>query len=85
MCACCSSSCPSYWWNKDKYLGPAALLQNYRWVVDSREGKASQNTRVNKLKKDEYKLYRCRSIMNCIEACPKDLNPAKAIIKTKEM
>ena len=82
MCACCSTSCPSYWWNGDKYLGPAVLLQAYRWIVDSRD-----DERKERLKKvaDELKLYRCHTIMNCTNACPKGLNPAKAIAELKKM
>ena len=82
MCACCSTSCPSYWWNGDKYLGPAGLLQAYRWIIDSRD-----EDRKERLKKvaDELKLYRCHTIMNCTNACPKGLNPAKAIAEIKKM
>ena len=82
MCACCSTSCPSYWWNGDKYLGPAVLLQAYRWIVDSRD-----DEREARLKKvaDELKLYRCHTILNCTSACPKGLNPAKAIAEIKKM
>ena len=82
MCACCSTSCPSYWWNGDKYLGPAVLLQAYRWIVDSRD-----EERKSRLKKvaDELKLYRCHTILNCTNACPKGLNPAKAIAELKKM
>jgi succinate dehydrogenase / fumarate reductase iron-sulfur subunit len=82
MCACCSTSCPSYWWNGDKYLGPAVLLQAYRWIIDSRD-----EDRKERLKKvaDELKLYRCHTIMNCTNACPKGLNPAKAIAEIKKM
>ena len=82
MCACCSTACPSYWWNGDKYLGPAVLLQAYRWIIDSRD-----EERKERLKKvaDELKLYRCHTIMNCTNACPKGLNPAKAIASIKKM
>jgi succinate dehydrogenase / fumarate reductase iron-sulfur subunit len=82
MCACCSTSCPSYWWNGDKYLGPAVLLQAYRWIIDSRD-----EDRKQRLKKvaDELKLYRCHTILNCTSACPKGLNPAKAIAEIKKM
>jgi succinate dehydrogenase / fumarate reductase iron-sulfur subunit len=82
MCACCSTSCPSYWWNGDKYLGPAVLLQAYRWIIDSRD-----DERKKRLKKvaDELKLYRCHTILNCTSACPKGLNPAKAIAEIKKM
>ncbi len=82
MCACCSTSCPSYWWNSDKYLGPAALLQAYRWIIDSRDDE--RDARLDKLE-DPFKLYRCHTIMNCAKACPKGLNPAKAIASIKKM
>ncbi len=82
LCACCSTSCPSYWWNSDQYLGPAALLASYRWIVDSRD--EAQAARLDQLD-DAFKLYRCHTIMNCTEACPKDLNPAKAIAEIKKM
>ena len=82
LCACCSTSCPSYWWNGDKYMGPAVLLQAYRWIIDSRD-----DEREKRLKKvaDELKLFRCHTIMNCTNACPKGLNPAKAIGSIKKM
>ncbi|OFW81394.1 MAG: succinate dehydrogenase iron-sulfur subunit [Alphaproteobacteria bacterium RIFCSPLOWO2_01_FULL_40_26] len=76
MCACCSTSCPSYWWNGDKYLGPAVLLQAYRWIADSRD--EATDERLDALE-DPFKLYRCHTIMNCAQTCPKGLNPAKAI------
>ena len=81
MCACCSTSCPSYWWNGEKYLGPAVLLQAYRWIIDSRD-----EERVKRLKKvaDELKLFRCHTIMNCTNTCPKGLNPAKSIGSIKK-
>ncbi len=82
LCACCSTSCPSYWWNGDKYLGPAVLLQAYRWLVDSRDENTEE--RLDQLD-DAFKLYRCHTIMNCTDACPKGLNPAKAIAETKKM
>ena len=82
MCACCSTACPSYWWNGDKYLGPAVLLQAYRWIIDSRD--EDRNERLKKVA-DELKLYRCHTIMNCTNACPKGLNPAKAIASIKKM
>ena len=82
MCACCSTSCPSYWWNGDKYLGPAVLLQAYRWIIDSRD--EERNSRLKKVA-DELKLYRCHTILNCTSACPKGLNPAKAIAEIKKM
>uniref|UniRef100_A0A1J0F7K1 Succinate dehydrogenase [ubiquinone] iron-sulfur subunit n=1 Tax=Vertebrata lanosa TaxID=1261582 RepID=A0A1J0F7K1_9FLOR len=76
LCACCSSSCPSYWWNYDKYLGPAILLQAYRWIVDSRD--SSENSRI-KFLKNNYRVSKCHSINNCTKVCPKNLNPAKII------
>jgi len=82
LCACCSTSCPSYWWNSERYLGPAALLAAYRWIVDSRDVAAGE--RLDELE-DPFRLYRCHTIMNCAEACPKDLNPAKAIGEIKQM
>jgi succinate dehydrogenase / fumarate reductase, iron-sulfur subunit len=82
LCACCSTSCPSYWWNSDRYLGPAALMAAYRWVVDSRDEATGE--RLDALD-DTFKLYRCHTIMNCTEACPKDLNPAKAIAELKKL
>ncbi|MBT3333303.1 MAG: succinate dehydrogenase iron-sulfur subunit [Rhodospirillaceae bacterium] len=82
LCACCSTSCPSYWWNSDRYLGPAVLLQAYRWLVDSRD--ESQGERLDQLE-DPFRLYRCHTIMNCTNTCPKSLNPAKAIGEIKKM
>ncbi|NIJ41302.1 succinate dehydrogenase / fumarate reductase iron-sulfur subunit [Parvibaculum indicum] len=82
LCACCSTSCPSYWWNGDRYLGPAALLQAYRWLVDSRD--EATGKRLDDLE-DPFRLYRCHTIMNCAQACPKSLNPAKAIAEIKKM
>jgi len=82
MCACCSTSCPSYWWNGEKYLGPAVLLQAYRWIIDSRDDERKE--RLQKVA-DELKLYRCHTIMNCTNSCPKGLNPAKAIGTIKKM
>ena len=82
LCACCSTSCPSYWWNQEKYLGPAALLQAYRWLADSRDEATGE--RLDNLE-DPFKLYRCHTIMNCAQVCPKGLNPAKAIAETKKM
>lgn len=81
LCACCSTSCPSYWWNGDKYLGPAVLMQAYRWIDDSRD---EQQMKRLKMVNDRFKLFRCHTIMNCTEACPKGLNPAKAIQKLKK-
>ena len=82
LCFCCSTSCPSYWWNGDRYLGPAVLLQAYRWIADSRDEKTGQ--RLDSLE-DPFKLYRCHTIMNCTQTCPKGLNPAKAIGKIKQL
>jgi len=82
MCACCSTSCPSYWWNGDRYLGPAALLQASRWLNDSRD--EAKGERLDDLE-DPFRLYRCHTIMNCTKACPKGLNPAKAIAGIKTM
>ena len=82
MCASCSTSCPSYWWNADRYLGPAALLHAWRWIVDSRDEATGE--RLDMLE-DPFKLYRCHTIMNCAETCPKGLNPAKAIAQIKKM
>ncbi|MDN5788889.1 succinate dehydrogenase iron-sulfur subunit [Pseudorhodobacter sp.] len=81
MCACCSTACPSYWWNSDRYLGPAALLHAYRWIVDSRDEATPE--RLDDLE-DPFKLYRCHTIMNCTKTCPKGLNPAKAIAAIKK-
>lgn len=81
LCACCSTSCPSYWWNSDRYLGPAVLLQAYRWVADSRDEATGE--RLDELD-DAFRLYRCHTIMNCTNTCPKGLNPAKAIAKLKQ-
>nr|UAT97961.1 succinate:cytochrome c oxidoreductase subunit 2 [Ahnfeltia fastigiata] len=80
LCACCSASCPSYWWNHDKYLGPAVLLQAYRWIVDTRDD--STNSRL-KFLDHKMRLYRCHTIMNCSKTCPKSLNPGKAIASIK--
>ena len=81
LCFCCTTSCPSYWWNGDRYLGPAALLQAYRWVADSRDEHTGE--RLDALE-DPFRLYRCHTIMNCTKTCPKDLNPAKAIGEIKQ-
>ena len=82
LCACCSASCPSYWWNQDRYLGPAILLQAYRWIVDSRD--FFQTNRLDFLN-HKMRLFKCHSIMNCTKTCPKNLNPGLAInnIKTQ--
>ena len=82
LCFCCTTSCPSYWWNGDKFLGPAVLLQAYRWLADSRDEMAGE--RLDQLE-DPFRLYRCHTIMNCSNACPKGLNPAKAIAETKKL
>ena len=82
LCACCSTSCPSYWWNGEKYLGPAVLLQAYRWLIDSRD--QAQTERLDNLE-DPFKLYRCHTIMNCARTCPKGLNPAQAIGEIKKL
>lgn len=81
LCACCSTSCPSYWWNSDKYLGPAILLQAYRWIIDSRDEFTTE--RLAALE-DPFKLYRCHTIMNCSKTCPKHLSPGKAIANIKK-
>jgi len=82
LCACCSTACPSYWWNGEHYLGPAVLLQAYRWMSDSRDEATGE--RLDNVE-DPFRLYRCHTIMNCAKACPKGLNPAKAIAEIKEM
>ena len=81
LCACCSTACPSYWWNSDKFLGPAILLQAYRWLADSRDEMTGE--RLDQLE-DPFRLYRCHTIMNCAQVCPKGLNPAKAIAEIKK-
>mmetsp|Transcript_11855 Transcript_11855/g.37867 ORF Transcript_11855/g.37867 Transcript_11855/m.37867 type:complete len:283 (+) Transcript_11855:3-851(+) len=80
LCACCTTSCPSYWWSADKYLGPAVLLQSYRWLADSRDTKKAERL---KFLDDAFKVYRCHTIMNCSKTCPKHLNPGKAIAEIK--
>tara|TARA_B110000014_G_C20049491_1_gene545850 strand:- start:215 stop:1000 length:786 start_codon:yes stop_codon:yes gene_type:complete len=82
LCACCSAGCPSYWWNSDKYLGPATLMQAYRWIADSRDNKKRERL---EFLEDTFKLYKCHTIMNCTDACPKGLNPAKSIAKIKSL
>ncbi len=82
LCFCCTTSCPSYWWNGDRYLGPAVLLQAYRWIADSRDERTGE--RLDALQ-DPFKLYRCHTIMNCTKTCPKGLNPAQAIGKVKQL
>ena len=81
LCACCSTSCPSYWWNSDEYLGPAVLMQAYRWIEDSRDESTKERM---EFVDDAMKLYRCKSIMNCSNTCPKGLNPGKAIGELKK-
>ncbi|KAL3317319.1 hypothetical protein Ciccas_004029 [Cichlidogyrus casuarinus] len=80
LCACCSTSCPSYWWNSDKYLGPAVLMQAYRWMIDSRDDFTYERLAVLQ---NKWSVYRCHTIMNCTHTCPKGLNPAKAIAEIK--
>ena len=82
LCFCCTTSCPSYWWNGDRYLGPATLLAAYRWIADSRDEHTGE--RLDELE-DPFKLYRCHTIMNCTQTCPKGLNPAKAISAIKQL
>ncbi|AOK06684.1 succinate:quinone oxidoreductase, iron-sulfur cluster binding protein [Burkholderia latens] len=82
LCACCSTQCPSYWWNPDKFVGPAGLLQAYRFIADSRDQATAE--RLDNLE-DPYRLFRCRTIMNCVDVCPKGLNPAKAISEIRTM
>ncbi|MCH8181788.1 MAG: succinate dehydrogenase iron-sulfur subunit [Proteobacteria bacterium] len=82
LCACCTTACPSYWWNEDRYLGPAVLLQAYRFIADSRDDHTGE--RLDDLE-DPFRLYRCHTILNCTQTCPKGLNPAKAIAETKKL
>jgi len=82
LCACCSTSCPSFWWNPDKFVGPAGLLQAYRFIADSRDQATAE--RLDNLE-DPYRLFRCHTIMNCVDVCPKNLNPTRAIGKIKEL
>ncbi len=82
LCACCSTSCPSFWWNPDKFVGPAGLLQAYRFIADTRDQETAQ--RLDNLE-DPYRLFRCHTIMNCVDVCPKNLNPTQAIGKIKEL
>ena len=82
LCACCSTSCPSYWWNSDRYLGPAVLMQAYRWIIDSRDQQSKE--RLDKLR-DPFSVYRCHTIMNCTKTCPKSLNPGRAIAEIKKL
>lgn len=81
LCACCTTSCPSFWWNPDQYMGPAALLQSYRFIADSRDTATTE--RLADLA-DPFSLFRCRGIMNCVDVCPKDLNPLEAINNIKD-
>ena len=82
LCACCSTACPSFWWNPDKFVGPAGLLQAYRFIADTRDQETSE--RLDNLE-DPYRLFRCHSIMNCVDVCPKGLNPTRAIGKIKDL
>jgi len=82
LCACCSTACPSFWWNPDKFAGPAALLQAYRFIADSRD--TNLNERLDDLE-DPYRLFRCHTIMNCADVCPKGLNPTRAIEMIKDL
>jgi succinate dehydrogenase / fumarate reductase, iron-sulfur subunit len=82
LCACCSTACPSFWWNPDKFVGPAGLLQAYRFIADSRD--LATKERLDDLN-DPYRLFRCHTIMNCVDVCPKHLNPSRAINKIREM
>ena len=82
LCACCSTSCPSFWWNPDKFLGPAALLQSWRFLADTRDQATEE--RLNNLE-GPFRLFRCHTIMNCVEVCPKGLNPTRAIGRIKEL
>ena len=82
LCACCSTACPSFWWNPDKFVGPAGLLQAYRFLADSRDDAAAE--RLAGLE-DPFSLFRCRGIMNCVQVCPKNLNPTRAIGKIRAM
>ena len=82
LCFCCSTACPSYWWNGDRFLGPAVLIQAYRWLIDSRD--EAKGERLDQLE-DPFRLYRCHTIMNCTKTCPKGLNPSKAIAEIKKM
>ena len=82
MCACCSTNCPSFWWNPDKFVGPAGLLQAYRFLADSRDTKTDE--RLAELE-DPFSVFRCRGIMNCVAVCPKGLNPTRAIGHIRSM
>lgn len=82
LCACCSTSCPSYWWNSEEYLGPAILLQSYRWLADSRDERTAERKAALD---NSMSVYRCHTILNCTRTCPKGLNPGRAIAETKKM
>jgi len=82
LCACCSTACPSYWWNQDKYLGPAVIMQAYRWIMDSRDDYKAE--RLEKMQ-DRWSVYRCHTIMNCTKTCPKGLNPGAAVNEVKNL
>jgi len=82
LCGCCTTSCPSFWWNPDKFVGPAGLLQAYRFIADTRD--QDTEARLDNLE-DPYRLFRCHTIMNCVDVCPKELNPTEAIGKIKDM
>ncbi|KAJ5946341.1 hypothetical protein N7454_003180 [Penicillium verhagenii] len=82
LCACCSTSCPSYWWNSEEYLGPAILLQSYRWLIDSRDERTAERKAALD---NSMSVYRCHTILNCTRTCPKGLNPGRAIAETKKM
>ncbi len=82
LCGCCNAACPSFWWNPDKFVGPAGLLQAYRFIADTRDQATAE--RLDNLE-DPYRLFRCHTIMNCVDVCPKELNPTKAIGKIKAL
>ncbi|MEC7028374.1 MAG: 4Fe-4S dicluster domain-containing protein, partial [Pseudomonadota bacterium] len=82
LCFCCSTSCPSYWWNADRFMGPATLMQAHRWIMDTRDEATGE--RLDQLE-DPFRLYRCHTIMNCTNTCPKGLNPAKSIAEIKKL
>ena len=83
LCACCSTSCPSFWWNPDKFIGPAGLLQSYRFLADSRDDQ--DKSRLNELLSDPFSVFRCHGIQNCVSVCPKGLNPTRAIGHIRSM
>ena len=82
MCGCCTTACPSFWWNPDKFVGPAGLLQAYRFIADTRDQATAE--RLDDLE-DPYRLFRCHTIMNCVDVCPKELNPTEAIGNIKDL